>query len=97
MLLMDWVGLAVTIYYSISSDTSFGLNYYNIAATILVCAHTLGMIHCLMQLKDLSLSKKDVQHSAPSVPIKRLIDLEQCSARAVKSAQNLKTDLIKHE
>ncbi|KAJ3276956.1 hypothetical protein HDV01_000008 [Terramyces sp. JEL0728] len=79
MLLVDWTAIAFHVYFTFTTDKSYFPYYYNLAGCLCICIHTLGLIFCLMKLKDLSLSKNETD-SEPNVPLKKLADLKIKSA-----------------
>ncbi|KAJ3319104.1 hypothetical protein HDV06_006663 [Boothiomyces sp. JEL0866] len=79
-----YAGFAVTYY-----------SYYNYASMISICFHSLGMVHCLIKLKELSLTPK-IEPSEPKVQLKKLVDLKdsQSTCSQADYIQNHPTEIV---
>ncbi|KAJ3276958.1 hypothetical protein HDV01_000010 [Terramyces sp. JEL0728] len=105
MLVIDWIGIGFFVYYTITPIYIFEVDYYNYvyklyydyASMICICVHSLGMIYCLIKLKELSLSQNaDFDKSIPAqtVPMQMLLDLKNSGAANSVSNQYQKTAII---
>lgn len=71
--------------------------YFSMTSIICICIHSLGMIYCLIKLKELSLANNE-DTVEPVVPLKKLVDLsvpnQLQTVATVHRQDEVKTTLI---